>query len=301
MKSRDGWLARLEVLAACPLALCLAVVCLTWAACLPLTAVAQESTDDAPTDVGMVGSLEQVVLAGSELEATPLEDHQSPIVLRVVEVYPHGSDFRYDLEYYGLEPGSYNLVDYLRRKDGSSTADLDPLTVTITNILPEGIARPNELPPRQLPRLGGYRMWWVLGGLLWLAGVFVILFAWRGSKKTSAEKQAQEASLADRLRPLVGKAQQGELTTGERAELERMLLAYWRRRLQIEDQPAAEAIQTLRAHDDAGALLKQLDEWLHRPGPAGDVDVAVLLRPYEQVKASELDEPITVAAGEKPA
>ena len=57
----------------------------------------------------------------------PLDDRRAPVVLRIVDVYPHGTAFRYDLEYYGLEPGTFDLRDYLRRKDGSSTADLPPI------------------------------------------------------------------------------------------------------------------------------------------------------------------------------
>ena len=32
---------------------------------------------------------------------------------------PTSEDHRYDLVYYGLEPGGYDLRDFLRRKDGS--------------------------------------------------------------------------------------------------------------------------------------------------------------------------------------
>src|SRR5690242_7913189 len=71
------------------------------------------------TRVGIAGRLDQVVIPGSELEVVPHEDRKLPIRLRIVAVYPHGSAFRYDLEYQGLEPGSFNLKDYLRRKDAS--------------------------------------------------------------------------------------------------------------------------------------------------------------------------------------
>ena len=65
------------------------------------------------------------VLPGSELEVKPIGE-RTPIVLRIVRVFPHGTAFRYDLEYYGLEPGSFDLKDYLQRKDRSSTArDID--------------------------------------------------------------------------------------------------------------------------------------------------------------------------------
>src|SRR6516162_7818337 len=61
--------------------------------------------------VGMPAKIEQLVLPGPELEAKPIEDRRAPLVLRVVESYAHGSAFRYDIVYYGLEPGAYDLRD----------------------------------------------------------------------------------------------------------------------------------------------------------------------------------------------
>ena len=60
--------------------------------------------------VGMPGRLDGVVLPGPELEAKPLTDKRAPVVLRVAAVYPHGTAFRYDLEYTGLEPGTFESL-----------------------------------------------------------------------------------------------------------------------------------------------------------------------------------------------
>jgi hypothetical protein len=71
------------------------------------------------------------------------------------------------------------------------------------------------------------------------------------------------------------------------AELERVLLGCWRRRLDLERVPAAEAVTALRRHPDAGLLLRQLEDWLHRPaaadGTRAPVDVQALLRPYQDM------------------
>src|ERR1700682_441468 len=69
------------------------------------------------TPVGIAGRVEQVVIPGPELEVVPHEDRKLPIRLRIVAVFPHGSAFRYDLEYQGLQTGTFDLKDYLRRKD----------------------------------------------------------------------------------------------------------------------------------------------------------------------------------------
>lgn len=243
------------------------------------------------TTVGMAGRIEQIVLPGSELEAKPDEDGDSPIVLRLAATYPHGTAFRYDIVYYGLEPGEFNLADYLRRKDGTSTDDLPPLKVTVSAVLPPGQIEPNAPKLQEPPSLGGYRTVLFLAGAIWIVGLLAILL-FRRRRAADAATAAQPLSLADRLRPIVEDAIAGNLTGTQQAELERMLLAFWRERLNLGDMKAADAIVALRENDEAGRLLQQLEIWLHRPGISAETDVAELLRPYRDLPAAALDSPV---------
>jgi hypothetical protein len=43
----------------------------------------------------------------------------------------------------------------------------------------------------------------------------------------------------------------------------------------------------MRQHPEAGALLNQLELWLHRPGTAEQVDLGKLLWPYQQASLEE--------------
>ena len=79
------------------------------------------------TTVGYPGTIEELVLEGSQLKVRAL-GVASPLVLRIVHVFPHGDNFRYDFEYYGLDPGEYDLRDYLERPDGSALDDLSPIS-----------------------------------------------------------------------------------------------------------------------------------------------------------------------------
>jgi hypothetical protein len=83
----------------------------------------------------------------------------------------------------------------------------------------------------------------------------------------------------------------GNLSRAQQAELERTLLAFWRRRLNLDQTKAAEAMAALRSHPEAGALLGQLEAWLHRPGGAGEVDVNALLKPYQNAPPEALAVP----------
>ena len=245
--------------------------------------------------IGVAAKIQQLVLPGSELRVKPMTDADRPIVIRLTAVFPHGTAHRYDIEYFGLEAGDFDLSTYLERVNGANTKDLPAIEVKITTALPVGQVEPNELLSVEVGRLGGYSLFLVLGSIVWVIGLFVILFAWRkkagGSSGAGAERSL---TLADRLRPSVEAAIAGELPLEGLAELERMLLTYWRRRLGLGSMKAGEAIATLRRHEEAGALIAQLEIWLHKPGPAEDVDIASLLRPYQNLPADE--EPFEAAS-----
>ena len=270
---------------------------MTRACCLTLLAVCVWSSSAgaqpaplAETTVGMAGVLGGVVLPGTELEAKRLEDRRSPIVLRVVRVYPHGSMFRYDLEYFGLEPGTYDLRDYLRRKDGTPVGALPPLAVKVNPVLPPGQIEPNRLEIESGPRVGGYRVLVIVAVCAWVLVLGAVIASFFFPRRRAATATSDRpVSLAERLRPLVEGAIAGRLSREQLANLERALLAYWRKRLGLEAAEPGVAIEAMRGHPEAGPLLAQLEAWLHRPGPPAPVDVAALLAPYRDLPPEAID------------
>ncbi|MEZ6065122.1 MAG: hypothetical protein R3B90_05325 [Planctomycetaceae bacterium] len=96
-------------------------------------------------------------------------------------------------------------------------------------------------------------------------------------------------SLADRLRPLVQDAIAGRASTEQLAQLERSLVSFWRTRRGLNDVPVNRAITELRADPQAGPLITQLEQWLHRPASGEAVDVAQLLQPYRSIDADALE------------
>ena len=204
-------------------------------ACVSLGASgAGAETTRSSTTVGMPAKIEQLVLPGTELEAKPIEDRRKPIVLRIVNSYAHGSAFRYDIVYYGLEPGEFDLKDSLLRKDGSPISDLPSIPVKIEPVLPPGQIEPHRLALTPSPFLGGYRLLLIAGALVWTAGLIAILVAGRRKRDQAILAAVKPVTLADRLRPLVEKALAGTLNPGQHAELERLLIGYWRKRLKLE-------------------------------------------------------------------
>jgi hypothetical protein len=257
---------------------------------LPALSFAQGGEGGAPRAAptpGMEGLVENLVLPGSELEPKTLENTNSPIVLRVVQVFPHVDDWRYDLSFYGLVPGKYDLREFLQRKDGSGMEGVPPIPVEIVPIRDlNELVRP-ALELEKPPRVGGYKLALIAAGVFWVGVLGLLIFGFRKKTEEQLAQRVKPVTLADVLRPLVKKAQSGELSQAGQAELERTLLGIWRKRLKMEDDEPAEAIIKLRQHEEAGALLRELEKWLHRPGTADDVDVAALLKPYEKLPAEE--------------
>jgi hypothetical protein len=247
------------------------------------------AADPRETTVGMPAKLEEVVLPGPELEVKPIDDLKTPVVIRVTDVYPHGSAFRYDLVYYGLKPGSYDLTKFLQHKDGSPALNLPPVNVTIKSAMPADRIEPNRIEAKEPPLLGGYRRLLEVSAMAWSAGLVLILYLTRRAPAPAEIAATRPATLSERLRPLVEAAVAGRLGPGEHAELERLLIGYWRRRVGLEDADPARALAALRSHDEAGPVIRRLEEWLHRPGGSTDVDPADWLRPYQDIPAGDAE------------
>ena len=239
----------------------------------------------AQSTIGMPGWIEDLVIPGSEVEPLPVAG-DAPVLVRIARVDPHGDAFRYRLQFQALEAGRYDLATLLRRKDGSP-ASLPPLLVEVGAVRPAQRNEPNALAPAPLPRLGGYQTLVITAGAVWAVGLLAILLLGR-RRRAAALAAARPATLAEQLRPIVQEALAGTVAPDRLAALERMLLSYWRRRLGLEQETAAQAMVTLRAHAEAGALLRALERWLHQPGTQREVDVAALLAPYQALPPEDV-------------
>lgn len=236
--------------------------------------------------VGMEGRLE-VVLPVAGVEARPVTERAN-VLVRVADRYPHGTATRYDLRYVGLVPGKHDLRESLVLPGGGVATNLEPIVVEVAGLLParhDGSLVQGTGPG--LPRLGGYRAMLVAAAMAWVVGLAGWWFTRRGpGVETTDAVEERAETLEERLRPLVDRALRRELDLEGQARLERLLLGHWRRRLGWEGLPMDEALRRLRGHEEAGALIRALEAWLHRPEGGPTVDVGVLLAPYRYVAAS---------------
>lgn len=249
-----------------------------------------------PSTVGLPVEVEGVVLPGSELEPVPLDD-DSVVVIRIDAVYPHGTNHRYDLVVSALEPGTFDLADHLQRKDGTEVGPLPAMSFEVASLLPPGQVEPNRPETGRLPWYWDYRLLICILVGLWAGGLVALWRLGRPSRIVETDHAtAAPTSLADRLRPLVGEAMAGRADSRRLAELERSLIALWRRRAGLDDVPAREMMSRLKSHPEAGPLLLRLEEWLHHPPAENAVDPAnrtdeinALLAPYANLAPDALE------------
>lgn len=253
-----------------------------------------DTTDVEPiaeTTVGMRVLVEEFVIPGSDLAPLPVEDPgRADVLVRLLHRYPHGENRRYDLEITPFVEGEIDLRDHLVRLDGSDLDDVPPLIVlseAVTDAASE-IVEPSGLEVPAPRDVGGYRTVGIVLGVLWVLGLLALLFGGRRKKADADDElEARPPTLAERLHPLVHRASAGTLSGPERAELERLVVAHWRRKKGLEKVTAAEAMMTLRSDADAAPLLLRLEEWLHRPDPAptSETEVKELLAPFAHTPA----------------
>ncbi len=234
--------------------------------------------------VGMEGSL-IIVLPGDPLKAAPVGD-KSKIIVRIHDILPHGTDKRYDLRYFGFVPGEYELAKFLRNTDGTLPTNLPPIPVRIRGILPEdhdGKLIEEEAGDLALP--DGYTTWLIGLGVVWLLAAWPLFLLGRNKKTPLGQAKEASPDLAERLRPLVEQAANGMIDTDGRAHLERMIFSHWRDQLALPvDGDVAELHHQLKVHDEAGPLLRGLEDWLHRPPGTATVDIPTLLEPYRRTE-----------------
>jgi hypothetical protein len=248
---------------------------------------ATNGTNGTPSrNIGIEGNV-SVALPRADYRPRPLDD-RTELILRIESITTlTNGQHRYDFYYMGLEPGLYKLADYLIRPDGSRPDELDDVRIQVRALLPDDHdGKLNAYLPRLFPFIGGYRVMLVVLAVVWAGGIAAFIIVSRKKRPVEAPVMGPpEPSLAERLRPLVEAAAMGELSVEGQATLERMLMGYWRERVSLPDVRMAEALMRLKAHTEAGELLRALERWLHRPGGVSRDEVASLLQPYRNVPA----------------
>ena len=240
------------------------------------------ATNSTPTRALGIEGRVSLDLPRPDYRPRPLDD-RTELILRIESITPAANQrHRYDFYYMGLEPGNYSLANYLIRPDGSHPDELSNTLVQVQAVLPENHdGRLTSYTPGRFPFIGGYRVFLGVIGLLWVGGITGFVLSYR-KKRVVVEPvvAVPEPTFAERIRPLVEAAAGGKLSLEGKAQLERLLMGFWREKLSLPDLRMAEALARLKAHAQAGESIRALERWLHqRTGISAD-EVNALLEPY---------------------
>jgi hypothetical protein len=239
-----------------------------------------------PRVIGIEGHV-QITLPRNDCLPKPVDD-RTPLILRIEKADTTADGMTtYDFHYIGFEPGTYPLKDYLIHPDGGAAEEAGDTMIEVRSILPKdhnGALNPHL--PGAFPGIGGYRLWLGAFSMIWVLGLAG--FVWFGRRKKPVvvvDTVAPVPSYAERMRPLVEDAAAGRLGADGQAELERLMIGYWRDKLALDDQRMAAMLASLKAHPAAGALLRAVENWLHRPGGVPAAEINALLEPYRHAAA----------------
>ncbi len=239
-------------------------------------------------NVGMMASIQQIVLPGTELIPAIADEKANLVVIRIDAVYPHADGFRYDLTWSAMEAGTYDLAKFLARKDGSSMSDLPAIEVIAGSVLePERII-PNVPKIPAGSSVGGYRTTVAIAAILWCAGLFAIFKLWlKNNKELPVGPDNSPRTRLEQIQNLLNLAVSGDsFSVADKVKLEGLVVGFWREHKQIQNLSAQSAVSTLREDVEAGPLLKQLERWLYDRPQLAHGDVADLLRPLQQMVES---------------
>ncbi len=263
------------------------VICL--ASLLPCKPARAETTssDSISSQVGISSRLEDVVLPAPKLEVKPQMDPLAPLSVRIVSVKPHGTSFRYSFEYYGLEAGTYNLSETLQPENAATSVPLPPLNVNIVSTLPAGQITPRDPPVQPTAWFHHYQALLIAGGILWAGFLWLILTGGR-RRRTISQTLSTPLTPQERLVSMVAMTSSRTLTQAEKADAERLVYATLRDSLQLDEESAA-AITKLKADAKTGAIIRQLEAWLHAPS-SHDVDLATIVSELQHLHRSRDDD-----------
>ena len=101
-----------------------------------------------------------------------------------------------------------------------------------------------------------------------MAGQNLLGQAGAGTGHSEDENRSIVGLAAERIARLLGQLADEGLTTGQKAELEILLLTCWQRDLGFDDRSLADACRRIRTSGQLGRAFGNLESWLHDPDRA---------------------------------
>jgi len=224
----------------------------------------EPDTQAGDTDVPL--GVEQAVIiryGGPRLKAQPYRRGAS-VNVRIANEVQRGRTRVYDIRYVVSLPGEFDLTKYLASTDGQPIDDLPPFRVRgLTSLTKDIETRIQEIENVGVDIGHWYYESLVAAGLFWLAWLAGLIFVGRPRRPHLPPAAPRQPSLAEQIDGLLAALAAGELTTGDKARLEALVLRRWREQLGLDSQRMSVACRRMETNPDSGAAYGQLQAWLH--------------------------------------
>ena len=242
-----------------------------------------QSQPAAVTTVGIEGRV--MVTASRPLVARGVLEGDEYLA-RIVDVHEIGQDrFETEVAFLAELPGPFDLRELL----DDPPAELGELIVQVDSLLPEDHRGDLVEGARsRLPHFGRRFKWLPLAVVLWALPPLFLLVRWLRRPRIRPAPPIAPPTLAQRLEPLLAAASRGSLDDAGKARLDRLMLEAWSEALGLGDLAPGAAIAAIRRDPEAGALLGEVERWLHSPAGTGadEQRVAELLAPYRHAESA---------------
>ena len=157
----------------------------------PKAAAADGQEPVASTSVGMRVRIEELPIAGPKLQARPVADPGlATAIVRVLNVFPHGTGWRYNLEVTPFEEGTLDLAALLEPAEAGAPWDPPVLKVVVEALLAPEEVEPSDLDVPVPESVGGYRTGMTLLAAAWLAGLLALLTVGRRKDERATVREA---------------------------------------------------------------------------------------------------------------
>jgi hypothetical protein len=222
--------------------------------------------------IGMEGRY-PVTLPGDRLEAVPYT-HGDALAVRIASTAETQEGTRYDIRYMAYGPGRHDIARYLIDQRGKQPANLPEMVVSIDALLADDESGELFDSPESPVDLNSNYYWMMR--LLWglWAVLLIPLLLYGRRPRVAAARQPPPPSVPQRLRALLETAQRQSLDAAQQADLERLLLRYWSKRLDVPAGDLVDTLERLRQHPTAGPQVQRVERWLHARDAAANGSVA---------------------------
>ena len=221
-----------------------------------------------------------VTYSGPPVAVTPYKWGVA-VNVRIARVSGQASARIYDVRYIVNRAGTFDLKDYLTGENGSALDGLPSFKFTGDPKLSKALdARIQETEEVRVEV--GHHYYAVLAalGVFWIVWLLLLIFWGRAKPPVSAAAQP-EPTLAEMLRAFLAQLEAGTLDAAAKAKMEMLLLRRWREELSLAGVPMNAAHDAIARSEKTGNPLRQLQDWLHRPGSQiRSEEIAAVITPY---------------------